>query len=74
MRRRSTSDRNGPEAPDLVLEPTSSWSNAARTEMASPPGASTKAVSDACTDERLSRRHDAKNSPCAPNTALGSVG
>jgi len=75
VRRRSTSARNGPFAPDRVDEPTSSWSKAAKTVNDSPAELSSrKAVSDAWTEERLSRRHEAKNSPCAPNTALGSVG
>jgi hypothetical protein len=73
--RTSTSSRNGPAAPERVREPISSWSNAASTAMCRPcptvSASRARALSPACTEDRLSSRPEANSVPPCPNTAGG---
>ena len=55
-RRSRMVDRNGPEAPAVLAEPTSSWSNSAITATSAVGAAAARAVVAAQHDTRLSRR------------------
>ena len=68
-----TCSSSGPAPPEREDEPTSSWSKQARTVTSPEDSASSSATRPACTEDRLSRREEAKNSSVGPNTAGASV-
>src|SRR5688572_6009832 len=70
-KRSRTSASNGPEAPLIDPEPTSSWSNSAATLTCGPGSASTRAEIAAQHDTWLSSRPLEISDRSAPSTAAG---